>query len=164
MDAVGEPQKPVHLQFHFSHCFSQGVVLPSDQTYLLLLSNGGETGGGHHFVLLVTLITPWGIRVVPFSSCSVLISPLPADSSALITVFMLTYVTPSKNIVFLGVIMQKQINVLSNEWSYLVKGVNLNCHTRCCFCNFNDFLKKKFNQVWPCAVDCKYVTWLGKTH
>lgn len=41
------------------------------------------------FVRLVTLMTPWGISIVPFSSFSVLITPLPVDSSALITVFML---------------------------------------------------------------------------
>lgn len=83
------------------------MVLLNNQTRLLLLSNGDEAGGGQGFVVLVTLITPWGISIVPFSSFSVLISPLPADSSALITVFMLPYVTPAKNIVFLGVIMQK---------------------------------------------------------
>lgn len=81
------------------------MFLLNDQTRLLLLSNGDEVGGGQSFVLLVTLITPWGISIVPFSSFSVLISLLPADSSALITVFMLPYVTPSKNIIFLGAIM-----------------------------------------------------------
>lgn len=101
--------------------FLEGVFLLTDQTCLLLLSNGDEAGGGQSFVLLVTLITPWGISIVPFSSFSVLISLLPADSSALITVFMFPYVTPSKNIVFLGAIMQKQLNVLSNDWSYLMK-------------------------------------------
>lgn len=126
------------------------MFLLSDQKRL---SNGDEAGGGHRFVLLLPLITPWGISVVPFSSCSVLISLLPADSSLLIIVFMLTCVTRSKNIVFLGVIMQKQINVLSNEWSYLVKDVNLNCHTRCCFCNLviQWFFKK---EIQPTLTMC----------
>lgn len=103
------------MRLSFLFLFLEGVFLLNDQTRLLLLSNGDEAGGGQSFVLLVTLITPWGISIVPFSSFSVLISPLPADSSALITVFMLPDVTTSKNIVFLGAIMQKQLYVLSND-------------------------------------------------
>lgn len=107
MDAVGEPWKLVRLQFLnfisfsfftlFLFSFLEGAVVR-----LLFPSNSDEAGGGHRFVLLVTLITPWGTSVVPFPSCSVPISLLPADSSVLITVFMLTYVTKSKNTVFLG--------------------------------------------------------------
>lgn len=93
------------LEFHFICIFHVCLFiffLEGAGVRLLFASSGDEAGGGHRFVLPVTLITPWGTSVVPFPSCSVLISPLPADSSALITVFMLTYVTESKNTVFLG--------------------------------------------------------------
>lgn len=169
MYAVGEARKPSFqwVFISFSHCFFlEGVVLPSDPTRLLLLSKGDEAWGGHRFVLLVTLITPWGTSVVPFSSCTLLICRLPADSSALITVFMLIYVTPSQNIAFLGVIRQKQINLLSNE----EKRCELEeSHQVLLFFLVILIIKKKkkkkeTHQGWPCAVDCLHVTRLGKTH
>lgn len=98
--AVKTATRTFHIASFF--LFLEGVFLLNDQTRLLLLSNGDEAGGGQSFVLLVTLITPWGISIVLFSSFSVLISPLPADSSALITVFILPYVTRPKISSFWG--------------------------------------------------------------
>lgn len=51
----------------------------------------------------------------PFPSFSVLFFQLPAVSQALITVFILTCVMLSKNIVFLEAIMQKQTTALLSK-------------------------------------------------
>lgn len=94
------------------------------------------------FVRLVTLMTPWGISIVPFSSFSVLITPLPADflGANYCVYASFTSRRPKISSFWWQLCKKRKKNNNQKTDKYPVKrmkllderDVNLNSHTRCC--------------------------------